>query len=248
LCFAYISYIQFNADMPKFFFVLIAYVLFSSTANAQKNDTAIQVDISKLLNARPVTTVTNGKLQSWVTGIDGGGNGDGYLTMAASIINGDKNAHALPDDPLIPADSHHPTILLHYKNGDGGNQTRNIAGADSFKIDIPHKRYSGLYLNLTSSEGPSQVHIIFNYADGSEAKDFILPDYYDDIPDGSPDLSYVVHNLAKWGPKNKMTEADHHNIDALNIHPDKNRILKSITVGKGTAGYLVFWAATGVIR
>ncbi|MEO3405351.1 hypothetical protein AAFN85_15685 [Mucilaginibacter sp. CAU 1740] len=216
-------------------------------ANAQYKDKTIQINIDKLLNARPVTTAANGKLQSWTTGIDGGGKGDGYLTTAAAIINGDKNAYALPDDPLVSGNAKHPAILLHYKNGDGGNQTRNIAGADSFKIDIPHKRYSGLYLSLTSSEGPSQLHIIFNYADGSGTKDFTLPDYYDDIPESNLDLSYVVHNLAKWGPRNNMTESDHHNINALNIHPDKNRILKSVVVSKSTAGYLVFWAATGVI-
>jgi hypothetical protein len=43
-----------------------------------------------------------------------------------------------------------------------------------------------------------------------------------------------------------MTESDHHNIDVLNIHPDPKRVLKKVTVSKGKAGYMVFWAATGV--
>jgi hypothetical protein len=215
---------------------------------AQQSDKIIQINIHKLLNARPVTTLTKGKLQSWVTGIDGGGTGDGYLTMSAGLFNGDKTPHALPDDPLIAGNASHPPILLHYKNGDNGNQTRNIAGADSFSFDVPQKRYAGLYLSLTSSEGPSQLHIALTYADGSETKDFTLPDYYNDIAEGDANLSYAVHDLAKWGPKNNMTENDHHNIDLLNIHPDPKRVLEKVRVSKDKAGYLVFWAATGVAR
>lgn len=224
------------------------FLLLGVMANGQQSNKTIQVNIHKLFNARPVTTVTNGKLQSWVTGIDGGGKGDGYLTGAAAKLNGDKNAHALPDAPLISANSSHPAIMLHYTNGDKGNQTRNVAGIDSFSFEVPHKKYWGLYLSLTSSEGPSQLHIRLSYTDGSETRDFLLPDYYADIPENDPNLSYVVHDLAKWGPGNKMTESDHHNIDVLNIHPDPKRILKKITVNKDNNGYLVFWAATGTTK
>lgn len=221
---------------------------FSMFLQAQQAGKTIQINIDKLLNARPVSTVVNSELKSWTTGIDGGGKGDGYLTDAAAIINGDKNANALPDNSLISANDHHPSILLHYRNEDTGNQTRNVSGVDSFKFDVPRQRYNDLYLSLTSSEGPSHLKIKLTYTNGIEIKDFTLPDYYEDIPENNLDLSYVVHNLAKWGPKNNMAEADHHNIDALNIHPDKNRVLKSVTVNKGAAGYLVFWAATGAIR
>ncbi|WP_413669819.1 hypothetical protein ACEN9X_07705 [Mucilaginibacter sp. Mucisp86] len=231
-----------NFKHAVFFIVLLS----STVASSQVRNKAIQINISKLLNARPVTTITGGKLQTWVTGIDGGGKGDGYLTAAAAKLNGDKNAHALPDNPLIPANSSHPAILLHYKNGKEGNQTRNIAGADSFSFDVPHKKYSGLYLSLTSSEGSSQLHIRLTYTDGSEITDFLLPDYYNDLPESDPNLSYAVHNLAKWGPGNKMTENDHHNIDVLNIHPDPGRVLKKVAVSKDKAGYLVFWAAAGI--
>ncbi|SEO46508.1 hypothetical protein SAMN05192574_108181 [Mucilaginibacter gossypiicola] len=223
-------------------------LLAGSVAGSQQDNKTIQIDIHRLLNARPVTTVTEGKLQSWITGIDGGGKGDGYLTSAAAKLNGDNNAHALPDNPLIPANSSHPAVLLHYGNGDKGNQTRNVAGIDSFSFDVPHKKYSGLYLSLTSSEGPSQLHVTLIYSGVGESKDFTLPDYYNDIPESDPNLSYAVHNLAKWGPGDKMTESDHHNIDVLNIHPDPNRVLKKVIVSKAQTGYLVFWAATGVVE
>lgn len=227
-------------------FILMTGTFFLPLTGVWQTGKTIQVNISKLFNARPVTTVTDGKLQSWVTGIDGGGKGDGYLTMAAALLNGDKTSHVLPDDPLIPANSAHPAILLHYKNGGKDNQTRNIAGADSFSFEVPHEKYSGFYLGLTSSEGSSQLHITLTYADGFEIKDFTVPDYYNDIPEGDANLSYAVHDLAKWGPGNKMTESDHHNIDVLNIHPDPKRVLKKVTVSKDKAGYMVFWAATGV--
>ena len=230
----------------KYFIFLSVCLLAGRVANSQHSNKTIQIDIQKLLNARPVTTVTDGKLQTWVTGIDGGGKGDGYLTADAAKLNGDHDTYALPDNPLIPANSFHPATLLHYKNGDNGNQSLNVAGIDSFSFDVPHKKYSGLYLSLTSSEGPSQLYITLTYSDGSEFKDFKLPDYYDDIPEGNSNLSYLVHDLAKWGQGNKITENDHHNIDVLNIHPDPGRILKKVTVSKDKAGYLVFWAATGV--
>jgi len=232
----------------KYFVFLFTCLLGCGVANSQQGNKTIQIDIHKLLNARPVTTFTDGKLQTWVTGIDGGGKGDGYLTEAAATLNGDKNAHALPDDPLIPANSSHPAILLHYKNGDKGNQTRNVAGIDSFSFEVPHKKYTDLYLSLTSSEGSSQLHVKLTYVDGSEVNDFLLPDYYNDIPEGDANLSYAVHDLAKWGLGNKMTESDHHNIDVLSIHPDRKRVLKEVTLRKDKSGYLVFWAATGVVK
>jgi hypothetical protein len=79
-------------------------------------------------------------------------------------------------------------------------------------------------------------------------KNFILPDWFRDIPENDPDFSYVAHNMGKWGNKNNLHEKDHHNIDALNIHPNPNRILSTVKVRKLPGGYLVFWAATGVVK
>src|SRR5580698_3361655 len=85
---------------------------------APQKSKVVQIDISNLLNARPVTTLTHGKLISWTKGIDGNGDGDGYLTHSAAEFNGDKDAHALPDNPVFPANEHHPEIALHYDNAD----------------------------------------------------------------------------------------------------------------------------------
>lgn len=213
-----------------------------------KTQKVVQVDVSSVFNSRPVTVLNNGKLFTWTTGIDGGGKGDGYLTMKAALFNGDTMPHALPDDAVFSANSYHPLIKLHYSGNDTvSNQTCNVKGEGSFGFDVPQQQYSGMYLCLTSSEGPSKLHIILTYTDGSEMRDVVLPDYYNDIAPGDNTLMYVAHDLAKWNNKNKMAETDHHNIDAVNIRPGAKRVLKHITVNKEKAGYLVFWGATGVV-
>jgi hypothetical protein len=215
----------------------------------EKNNRTVQFNISTLLNARPVTILCNNKLITWTKGIDGNGIGDGYLTLSAALSNGDKNPHALPDDPIFPANNSHPEIKLHYSNKDSVNkQACAVAGEGEIAFSVPQAKYKEIYLALTSSEGASTLQIQFKYADGTEVKNFVLPDYYIDIKPDDPNLCYLAHDLAKWGNKNNMTEKDHHNIDLLNIHPNPARKLKSVTISKSKPGYLVFWAATGVIN
>src|SRR3954447_10339157 len=71
------------------------------TASAAQSKKVVQIDITALLNARPVTTLKKGKLTTWTKGIDGNGLADGYLTKSAASFVGDKEAHALPDEALI---------------------------------------------------------------------------------------------------------------------------------------------------
>lgn len=211
-----------------------------------KQDKVIQIDVSAVLNARSVTTLTNGNPVTWTTGID---KENGYLTMAASAFVGDQSPHALPDNPLFPANQSHPGILLHYSNEAGTqNQTGCIPDSGEFVLKVPHHKYSDLYLSLTSSYGASSLQFELTYTDGVELRNYILPDWFRDIPENDPDFSYVAHNMGKWGNKNNLKEKDHHNIDALNIHPNPNRILKAIKLKKLPGGYLVFWAATAVVK
>jgi hypothetical protein len=208
----------------------------------------IQIDISALLNARPVTTLTSDKLISWTKGIDGNGDGDGYLTRSAAEFNGDKNAHSLPDNPVFPANMQHPEIMLHYANTDSvHNQARFVSGDGEFDIKVPKHHYSAIYLGLTSSEGPAALQFELSYTDGKETKNYLLPDYYDNVSEKYPDLSYVATDLAKWGKKDKMTEKDHHNIHLLKLNIDAKKTLTAIKVKKNKGGYLMFWSATGVV-
>jgi hypothetical protein len=224
--------------------VLICGIFIISTGYVYQRAKVIQININELLNTRPVTTLTKGVLVSWRNGVD---RQDGYLTASAAELNGDDDKHALPDDPLTPGNSHHPAILLHYNNKDGlKNQARYITDTNSFVIKIPESKYSDMYLSLTSAYGKTNLQVELQYKDGNELKVFIIPDWANDIPDSDPDFSYVVHNMAKWGASNNLVEKDHHNIDALNIHPDAKRTLMAVRIKKISATYLVFWGATGV--
>ena len=204
----------------------------------------IQIDVRAVLNTRSVTTLTRGTLVTWTNGID---RENGFLTQAASAFMGDPDPHALPDNPLFQANRSHPEIMLHYSNEDGtGNQTRGLTDSGEFSFKVPKEKYSDLYLILTSSYGVSSLHFELTYQDGVDMRNFVLPDWFKDIPENDPDFSYVAHNMGKWGKKNNLNEKDHHNIDALNIHPDPKRILTGIKLRKLQGGFLVFWAATGV--
>lgn len=207
----------------------------------------VQIDISQLLNARPVTTYANGTMISWSKGIDANGDGDGYLTAAAALYNGDKNANALPDNPLFAATAQHPEILLHYNNNNTTDpQAMSLSGADAFVIVTPRDHYSAVYLGLTSAEGASSLEFELIYTSGKENKSYVLPDYFDDVTDKNPGLSYVATNLAKWGKGNIMAEKDHHNIHLLKLDANSAKILKGIRVRKAKEGYLMLWSATGV--
>jgi len=211
-----------------------------------RHDKVVQFNIERILNARPVTTFSSGKLTTWKNGIDGGGNGDGYLTKSAVAFNGDAAAHALPDDPLIPADGYHPAIQLHYANNDSLNyQACRMRGDTSVMFSVPKGKYTELYFAMTSAEGGSALKFNLAYANGQTIEQAYLPDYYQDMPVNDPAFCYLAHNLAKWGPTNKMAEKDHHNIDLVKVKCDGKRSLQSITISKGSAGYVVLWAAAG---
>lgn len=237
-------YIQ---PLTKYIIILSAVgALIINSAYFYKDSKVIQMDVSTVLNARSVTTLTKANPVTWTTGID---RGNGYLTMSAAAFMGDKDPHALPDNPLFPANQSRPEILLHYSNEDGTkNQTRCIPDTGEFLINVPARKYADLYLSLTSSYGASSLQFELMYKDGIEFRNFILPDWFKDIPENDPDLSYVAHNMGKWGNKNNLNEKDHHNIDALNIHPNPKRFLTAIKLRKLPGGYLLFWAATGVLK
>ncbi|MES2375790.1 MAG: hypothetical protein V4553_04395 [Bacteroidota bacterium] len=229
----------------KYLFIALAFssLIFSAGYKYQTNK-VIQIDISDLLNTRPVTTLTNGKLISWTKGVD---RENGYLTTAAALANGETNPKAIADNSLIAATDHHPEILLHYNNNDATkNQAMLLTDSTAFTIKTPKNKYADLYICLTSAYGKSKLQYELIYNDGSETKNIVVPDWANDVPDTDPNFSYVVHDLAKWTNKNFRTENDHHNIHALNVHPDPKRVLTAVRVKNQSKTYVLFWAATGV--
>ena len=228
--------------------ILCVAVLVALLAPGVRAADTVQVDVRPLLNARPVTTLTAGKLVPWTKGIDGAGLRDGYLTREAARLNGDSEAKALPGDGLFPATARHPEVKLNYTNTDGtAVQARSVEGAGEFAVAVPAKRYAELMLFLSSAEGASQLSATLVYADGTRVRrEVLLPDYYNPAPAGDPDLFDLAVDLAKWNDLGRMAEADHHFIHGVELHPDAQRQLVRVEVVKTAPAYLVFWGATGV--
>lgn len=243
---------MYGPHMKRFFQFLAIGSLAVATFAA---DQVVQIPVASILKTRTVTTLTNGKLVTWTPGggIDGNGGGNGLLTTAASIFHGDKNTIALPDSSLIPANTRHPEMQLHYSNNDGtGFQTRNIKAADtnSFTITIPNGSYSKIFLAMTSAEGDANLRFTLVYTDTSVIKPVVLKDYGTGMTSISPTdtvLFYLIKNMGKWGTTNNLAEAGNHNIDGIELHPLTTKTLTEIKVKKmGGAAYVVFWGATGI--
>jgi hypothetical protein len=213
-----------------------------------RSSEVIQVDVRPILTGRAITTLTGGKLVPWTKGIDGAGRADGYMTLEASVANGDKNARALPGDGCFEATAAHPFVRLNFTNADGkGSQTRSVEGAGGFAFPVPSKQYKRMLVFMTSAEGPSRLRFKLAYADGTfEEREVLLPDYYNDAPAGDPNIFSLAADLAKWNTSGRMTERDHHHIHGVDLHPDAGKELVSVQVSKTASGYLVFWGATGV--
>jgi hypothetical protein len=209
----------------------------------------VQIDVKSILNTRSITTLTGGRLIPWIRGIDGNhiGNVDGYMTMAAALFHGDQNPKALPDSAVFPAHGILPRVVLNYTNDDSvSNQTHYVSGIDTLSFTVPENKYSKMFIFLTSSEGTTNIHVTLTYSTGAVSSDYVVPDYAGGPPNDQ-NFSSLVIDLAKWLQNNKMNEDAGHRIDALNVHADSAKILKSIKVAKTNASsYMVFWGATGV--
>ena len=212
----------------------------------------VQINVKSLLNARAVTTFSNGKLYTWSKGIDGNGNGDGYITHASAVFLNRTDVLTLPDSARFPANGNHPTMILNYSNTDStGFQTHylgapsgNYSGIDSVTFPVPQGNYSKMYIALTSSEGSTALAVVTTYADGPVTSNFTCPDYAQAL---TANFFFVDSNLAKWSPANTVNETAGHNINGLNLSTDPAKILTSVKLVKKTTGsYLVFWGATGV--
>ncbi len=207
----------------------------------------VQVDISKLLNARVVTTLTGGQLVPFQFEVDGGG---GLMTKAAAAAAGSDNPNTLPDDGVFPATADHPEVVLHYSNADGtGYQVhRSPKGSDDvYSFDVPPKNYAKMFLFYTSGgAGKAPLSIVLTYQDGStENRERVVPDWYKILGPTDKDCVYLAVNLAKWFKNNKVRDGSHHSIFGIDVRPAPGKVLTQIKVHK-TRPIVVFWGATGL--
>ncbi|GAA4091130.1 hypothetical protein [Mucilaginibacter panaciglaebae] len=235
---------QCKSGLKYFLAGAIACGMLVSSAYIAQDNKVVQIDITRSLNVRPVTVLADGTLVHWTKGVD---RENGYMTTAAAKVNGDQNSNALPDNPVIPATGKHPAIQLYYNNKyASGNQAMLLADSDTFTLKIPKSKYADFFICLTSAYGKSKLEYDLVYSDGTDTKNITVPDWANDVADNDPDFSYVVHDLPKWSNTGKQTEPNHHNIHALNIHPDRKRTLTAVQLKNNSKTYLLLWAATGV--
>jgi hypothetical protein len=219
-------------------------ILLGFCKDASGADT-VQINIKSLLNARSVTTFSNGKLYTWTKGIDGGGTGDGYVTHSVAVHLNYTAGPTLPDSARFPANAKHPTMLLNYSNSDStGFQTHYLSGSDSVTFPVPEGNYSTVYLGLTSSEGSTTIGVVLNYLDGPATSTFTLNDY--DVGNSSG-VFFVDSGMQKWNNQNSPGDNFGHALNGFGVTANPAKTLTSVKLLKKTAGsYLVLWGATGV--
>jgi hypothetical protein len=206
---------------------------------------AVQIDVSKVFNNRPVTTVVSSNVVPMTGDVDAAG---GLITYTASKMVGSEDPYSLPDDGVFPANNKHALIILPYGNGDAKSpQSRKSRGEDTFSFSVPPKNYSKLWLMTTSGQGPTTLDVEMAYTDKTTGKRTVeVPDWYWELKADDAYRCYVAANLSKWGPK-KQLEKNHHFIFGIDIQPDPKKTLEKVTVMKTRKGILGFFGATGQV-
>jgi hypothetical protein len=222
-----------------------AFLLFAGAACSIHAET-IQIDLRALLNARIVTTLTDGQLVAWSDSLDGSTSGEATLAAATKI--GEPFSRALPDDGIFPATAHHPRIELHFSNAAGtGNQVHRSLAADEYTIPVPVHAYRQFWIVAMSGFGESTLRVRLAYTDGSaEVRDLVIPDWYFPISAGDPRRGNLAEDLGKWNQANHLMEKDHHFLHGFDLAPDPKRVLSAISITKLPKAVLTLWGAVGV--
>lgn len=226
--------------------VSVTVALVASQAAAA--ETVVQVPLSGVLDARSVTTLTNGVLVPWTLPTDGGGLQNAYATMAVASKVGAPPANALPDDGKFAANARHPEVVLNYSNAAdaAAPQTHLVKANETVSFAMPAAVYSKVFLFFNGAAGGSPVTFTLTYADGMEMQTATVPDYYADVSATDPVIFNLATNLAKYDKTSKVTEANHHNITGVELHPGAGKTLTKLSFVRSAMGNLVFWGATGI--
>jgi len=236
--------------------LVFAFTLTFFDATTARADTVVQFHIEALLNARPVSTLTNGAIASWMPpgGVDGNGSADGYITKAVLAKLG-QVGNALPDDGVFPTANGIPEIDLHFSNNNpdpmsfqAHNAHRMVAATIDFAV--PQATYSKIFLVLTSAEGADKLTVTLTYADSTTTvtAPFTLADYDTPVAPNTAEVSYFsLISMHKWSATNQLGDNAGHQITGVILTPTPTKPLKGITIAKPADGqYLVFWGATGI--
>ena len=211
---------------------------------------AVQFNVKGMLNARVVTTCSNGTLQTWNKGIDGVWSG--LATRQAADLMGSKGRVALPDDATFQANSLHPQVVLHFPNDDvSGNQVRfsDKGTADAYSFYPSSGYLSHLSLFFMSAFGTSEINVEIEYTDNTkEFRMYSIEDWAKKVPE-SEEKYFLSANLAKWGAKNTELEKDSHYLMGIELKPAPTKKVSCVTVKKpASPTTLTFWGATGYLQ
>lgn len=219
--------------------VLLAGLLIAKSAPASPPGTqpatqpaGVQVDISKLLNARVVITEKDGALQLADHALDHGNSI--LITAAAARLTSAGKLNPLSDSGVFPADDAHPDVRLPYAAaGDGPQVHRCDARTETISIPVPPGRYDKMQLFFISANGSTPISLVLHYSDGSSDKrKTVVPDFYFLLKPTDRGWFVLADDFGKVDAKGKMTEANHHFIDGFNADPDPAKELSAIDLTK----------------
>ncbi len=223
----------------------VAMTLLAAMGTARA-ETVVQIPLTGVLDARSVTTLTQGNLVVFTLPTDGGNLQNAFATKAVALLKGKPVENALPDDGKFPANDKHPEVVLHFSNdADAASpQTHLVPVSGMFSFPVPVATYSKFFLFFNGAAGGTTIKVTFTYADAMDTQNATIPDYYSDPTD--PTVFNLAPNLAKWDKTTTINEANHHNINGVALTTLPSKLLTSVKVERGAQGNLVFWGATGV--
>ncbi|MEH2450965.1 DUF4347 domain-containing protein [Nostoc sp.] len=209
----------------------------------------VPFDVSSAFDADAIVNRTGGVTDTTQTAIDAGNKAlitQSFATSADSTLG-----NGVPDNGLFSATNFHPDIQLSYRNSDNGNNAHLIkTSTGSFTFNVSGQ-YAYVHLGLTSTEGSSDVHLTFNYSDGTTqtSNSQTIPDWFDEITE-SKTLYYLINDLDRsQADGTGFNNANDPAIFGVRFSANAAKTLQSITVEKtASTGYLVFLGATGELN
>ena len=208
---------------------------------------AVQIDLGRLLDARVVITQADGRLQMADYSLDRG-DSSVLITKSAAEISKAGQLNPLPDAGFFGANKQHPAVQLPYGLAGGGPQVhRSPDRSETYFFPVPPNRYRQMQLFFISANGPTPIVVKLQYANGSsERRATLVPDFYFLLKPTDKDWFVLADDFGKVNKKGKMTESVHHFIHGFSLNPDSTRVLQQIEISKeDSKSVLNLFGATG---
>lgn len=208
----------------------------------------VNFNVSSIFDTDGIINYSGGVTDSTQNSIDQGGNI--LITQSFAQYEGGQSRLGLPDNGLFAANNYHPEIQLQYRNTDDGNNLRLInSSTGSFNFSVTANTYSEVHIAALSTQGSSDVRLVFTYGDGTSASTSVetVPDWFDDITETSSRY-YLINNMDRTTTSGSYESANDPALFGLRfVNPNPSKTVTGISVEKtSSSGYLAFLGATGV--